>query len=79
MDEYDRGQTREMADTLGAMAMELMKMSGEEEAFTESLRAGWRGENADLFLKKYEEVREDLLQTAKELLDTSEKVRDILR
>ena len=78
MDEQELQKIRETAAALDEIAEDLERMSGENE-FGERLRAGWKSDNASLFLKKHDKLQGEIRKTAKEIRLAVESMRELFR
>ena len=69
-------QARACASELEEEAGRLKKLADSDfSASIEELRLAWKGENAELYTQKCEQLREEMLGTAKTLVSVAESIR----
>jgi|AATE01.1.fsa_nt_gi uncharacterized protein YukE len=78
--EFDFKKALGQADKIDAIAERLNRLSGTEFGNTmQNLSAGWKGENASLYLTKGSHLQERMNSTAKELYTVSSEIRRIAK
>lgn len=80
MIEFDFKKALGQADKIDGIADRLGRLSGTELGSTmQNLSAGWKGENASLYLNKGNNLQEKINGTAKELYSIASDIRTIAR
>ena len=78
--EFDFGQARQQAGQLEEIAQRLTALANNRvRSAQEELPSYWTGRSADLFRNKQEELRSNILSTARELQEQAETIRTIAR
>nr|WP_300167678.1 WXG100 family type VII secretion target [uncultured Flavonifractor sp.] len=78
--EFDFEQARKQANRLDDIADQLEHLAKKQiERYNQELPSYWRGKSASLFQKKQDEMKKNVLQSARELRQQAECIRRIAR
>ena len=76
----DYNKAIKQADELGSISAELINLA--EKKYEQSIRklsGSWKGDNAEAYISKAEQLKKQMLETARKLNNASEAVRTIAK